>query len=189
MKKTTINIQHEANIQAKGIHTHKNNKSVICLETGEVWVSVLDTAKDIGCHPSNLILHLQGKQRHCKGKHYCYLSRVNESLDAIVTRLRETSAMEEKARAYDAIMAEQEAIRKAEEERIEAERKAEEKRLEEERKAREKREREIAKADAKVERCQTIRDRIAVQLAEAERNLMTAQMEREALDDEEEEVA
>ena len=186
MKKTTVNIQHEANINAKGIHTHKNNKSVICLETGEVWVSVLDTAKEIGCHPSNLILHLQGKQRHCKGKHYCYLSRVNESLDAIVTRLRETSVMEEKAKAYDAMMAEQEAIRKAEEERLEAIRKAEEKRLEEERKAREKREKEIAKADAKVERCQTIRDRIAAQLAEAERNLMTAQIEREALDNEEE---
>ena len=55
--------------------------------------------------------------------------------------------------------------------------------------AEEKRQAGIAKADAKVERCQTIRDRIAAQLAEAERNLMTAQIEREALDDEGEEVA
>lgn len=189
MKKTTINIQHEANITAKGTHTSKNNKSVICLETGEVWASVLDTASDVGCSPSNLIAHLKGKNRSCMGKHFCYLSRVNESLDAIVTRLRETAAVEAAAKKWMAYEAEQEAIRKAEEERLEAIRKAEEERIEAERKAREKREREIAKADAKVERCQTIRDRLEAQLAEAERNLMQAEMEREALDDEREEAA
>jgi len=189
MKKTTINIQNEANIKAEGKLNSRHCKPVICLETGEVFSSVTDAAEAIGCAPNNLSIHLTGKLRTIKGKHFCYLSRVNESLDAIVTRLRETAAVEADAKKWQAYQAEQEAIRKAEEERIEAERKAEEKRLEEERKAREKREREIAKADAKVERCQTIRDRIAAQLAEAERNLMTAQMEREALDDEGEEVA
>jgi hypothetical protein len=116
-----------------------------------------------------------GRIRTANGKRYCYLSKATENLDTIVTRLRETSAVEDDARKWREYQAEQEAIRKAEE-----------KRLEEERKAEEKRQVEIAKADAKVERCQTIRDRIAAQLAEAESNLMAAQMEREALDDEKE---
>lgn len=189
MKKNTINIQHEANIGAKGTHTCRNNKPVICLETGEVFVSLFDAAEHIGCHYSNLSAHLRGKQRACKGKHYCYLSRVNESLDAIVTRLRETSAMEDDAKKWREYQAEQEAIRIAEEKRLEEERKAEAKRIEEARIAEEKRQAEIAKADAKVERCRTIRDRIAAQLAEAERNLMNAEIEREALDDNNEEVA
>lgn len=184
--KKTINIQNEANIKAKGTHSGTVSKPVICIETGDVYVSLTDAAEAVGTTLTNMSAHLCGKSRSVKGKHFCYLSRVNESLDAIVTRLRETSAVEDDARKWREYQAEQEAIRKAEEERIEAERKAEEKRLEEERKAREKREREIAKADAKVERCQTIRDRIAAQLAEAERNLMNAQIEREALDDEQE---
>lgn len=189
MKKTMINIQNEANINAKGAHTSKNAKPVVCLDNGKVFTSMLDAADYAGVTNSTMVVHLQGKTRTCAGKHFCYLSRVNESLDAIVTRLRETSAMEDDAKKWREYQAEQEAIRKAEEERLEAIRKAEEKRLEEERKAREKREKEIAKADAKVERCQTIRDRIAAQLAEAEHNLMAAQMEREALDGEGEEVA
>jgi hypothetical protein len=189
MKKTTINIQNEANIKAEGELNSKLCKPVICIETGEVFTSVTDAAEHAGEYAQNMSNHLNGKRRSIKGKHYCYLSRVNESLDAIVTRLRETSSIEADAKKWQAYQAEQEAIRKAEEERIAAERKAEEKRLEEERKAREKREKEVAKADAKVERCQTIRDRIAAQLAEAERNLMAAQIEREALDDEGEEAA
>ena len=35
----TINIQNEANIKAKGEHGQKNAKAVICIETGEVYVS------------------------------------------------------------------------------------------------------------------------------------------------------
>ncbi len=178
MKKTTINIQNEANIKAEGKLNSRHCKPVICLETGEVFSSVTDAAEAIGCAPNNLSIHLTGKLRTIKGKHFCYLSRVNESLDAIVTRLRETAAVEADAKKWQAYQAEQEAIRAAEA-----------KRAEEARKAEEKRQAEITKADAKVERCQTIRDRIAAQLAEAERNLMTARMEREALDDEEEEVA
>ena len=165
--KKTINIQNEANIKAKGTHSGTVSKPVICIETGDVYVSLTDAAEAVGTTLTNMSAHLCGKSRSVKGKHFCYLSRVNESLDAIVTRLRETSAVEDDARKWREYQAEQEAIRKAEE----------------------KRQAEIAKADAKVERCQTIRDRIAAQLAEAERNLMTAQIEREALDDEGEETA
>lgn len=189
MKKTTINIQHEANMKAEGKHDNGNCDSTVILETGEVFTSQIDLANRLGVHPSAVSNTICGRQRTCKGYHIVSVSRLAEGMDMVLTRLRETSAVEDDARKWREYQAEQEAIRKAEEERIEAERKAEEKRLEEERKAREKREKEIAKADAKVERCQTIRDRIAAQLVEAERNLMTAQMEREALDDEGEEVA
>lgn len=175
MKKTTINIQNEANIKAEGKLNGGHCKPIICIETGEVFTSVTDAAEKLGVFPGNLSSHLTGKRRAIHGKHYCYLARVNESLDAIVTRLRETSAIEEDARKWQAYQAEQEAIRMAEAKRAEDARRAEELRRV-----------EIAKADAKVERCQTIRDRIASQLAEAERNLMAAQIEREALDNEEE---
>ena len=176
--KTTINIQHEANIKAKGEHTQKNAKAVICIETGEVYASAMDAAAQVGAHITTISAVCLGKIRTYKGKHYCYLSRVNENLDSIVTRLRETSAVEEDAKKWQAYQAEQEAIRKAEEERLEAIRRAEEKR-----------QAEIAKADAKVAKCTEIRDRLAAQLEEAERNLMNAEIEREALDDEGEEAA
>ena len=186
MKKTTINIQNEANIKAEGQFNSRRCKPVICVDNGKVFTSMLDAAEYAGVANSSMVVHLQGKTRTCGGKHFCYLSRVTESLDSIVTRLRETAAVEDDAKKWREYQAEQEAIRKAEEERIAAERKAEEERLEAERKAKEKREKEIAKADAKVERCRAIRDRIAAQLAEADRNLMNAEIEREALDNNEE---
>lgn len=170
---TTINMQYEANIKAEGTHSQKNNKPVICIETGEVFVSAMDAAQAVNTTLSNMSSHLTGKSRSVKGKHYCYLSRVNESLDAIVTRLREASAIEEDAKKWKTYEAEQTAIRLAEE-----------KRAEEARIARVKHEAAIAIANAKVERCKEIRDRIAAQLAAAEKNLMAAEIEREALDEE-----
>lgn len=123
-----INIQNEANIKAEGKINSKHCKPVICIETGAVYTSVADAAEAIGCYATDMSTHLTGKKRAIKGKHFCYLSRVNESLDSIVTRLRETAAIEEDAKRWQAYQAEQAAIRRAEEERIAAERKAEEKR-------------------------------------------------------------
>lgn len=170
MKK--INIQNEANIKAKGEHTQKNTKQVICIETGEVWTSATDAAESAGVHLSAISAACIGKIQTVKGKHYCYLSRINESLDAIMTRLRETAGIEEDAKRWQAYQAEQEAIRKAEE-----------KRAKEARIAQERYNAAVAKANAKINRCTEIRDRIAAQLVEAERNLMNAEIEREALDD------
>jgi len=136
-----INIQNEANIKAEGKVNSKHCKPVICIETGAVYTSVTDAAEAIGCYAPDMSAHLTGKKRAIKGKHFCYLSRVNESLDAIVTRLRETASIEEDAKRWQAYQAEQAAIRKAEEDRIAAERKAEEER-----------QAAIAKARAKVEK-------------------------------------
>ena len=115
MKK--INIQNEANIHAKGEHTQKAAKPVICIDTGDVYASTTDAAEAAGVHITTMSAVCLGKIRTANGKRYCYLSRVTESLDSIVSRLRETAAVEEDARRWKAYQAEQEAIRKAEEKR------------------------------------------------------------------------
>lgn len=177
--KKTINIQNEANIQAEGKHDQKNAKAVVCIETGEVYASVTDAAEKIGVHITTISAVCHGKCRTVKGKHYCYLSRVNESLDAIVTRLRETSAIEEDAKRWQAYQAEQEAIRQ-EEERI---RREEEERIAAERKAREELLAKIEKATAKVARRAVVRDNKAAEMRMAEERLMEAERELEALQD------
>lgn len=139
MKK--IKIQNEANIHANGEHNNGNCDSCIILETGEVFTSQVDLANRLNvtsCAISNVIC---GRARTCKGYHIVSVSRLAEGVDVVLSRLRETSTMEEDAKRWRAYQAEQEAIRKAEE-----------KRLEEERKAEEKRQAEIANAKAKVAR-------------------------------------
>lgn len=166
----TINIQNKANINAEGELNSRHCKPIICLETGEVYTSVTDAAKAIGCGANNLSTHLTGKRQHIKGKHFCYLSRATESLDAIVTRLRETSSMEEDARKWRAYQAEQEAIRKAEE-----------KRIEDERKAKEQYEEAVTKAKNKVERRHKMCSRLEQQYKKAMTRAMEAEKEYEAL--------
>ena len=177
--KKTINIQNEANIKAKGTHGYKNHKPVICLETGDVYVSLIDAAEHIGCRPGSISNHLRGKQRSVDGKHFCYLSRVTESLDSIVTRLRETAAMEDDAKKWREYQAEQEAIRKEEEKR----RMEEEKRAEEARKAREELLAKIAKATEKVARRTAVRANKYEEARLADERLMEAGRELEALQD------
>ena len=126
MKK--INIQREANIKAEGKLSGGNCKPVVCLNTGDVYTSCMDAAEAVGVHISAMSAHLRGKTRTVHGKKYMYLSSVAEGLDVIVTRLRETSAVEEDARKWREYQEEQEVIRKAEAKRLEEERKAEEKR-------------------------------------------------------------
>lgn len=166
----TINIQNEANINATGKLHSKNCKPIICLETGEVFTSVTDAAKANNVYSQNMSMHLTGKRRSINGKHFCYLSRSMESLNAIVTRLRETSTMEEDARKWREYQAEQEAIRKAEE-----------KRIADELKAKEEYEASVAKAKAKIERRLAMCERQRQQLVEAEKRLMDAEKEYEAL--------
>ena len=109
--KKTINMQHEANIQAEGKLSGRKCKPVICLETGEVFSSMTDAAEYTEVTTATMSNHLTGRYRSVKGKHYCYLSRVSESLDTILARLRETAAIEEDAKRWKAYEAEQEAKR------------------------------------------------------------------------------
>lgn len=161
--KKTINMQHEANIQAEGKLSGRKCKPVICLETGEVFSSMTDAAEYTEVTTATMSNHLTGRYRSVKGKHYCYLSRVSESLDTILTRLRETAAIEEDAKKWKAYEAEQEAKRIAEQKRQEA----------------------IAKAKEKVARAQGIHDTLAAKYREALNTLAQAQRELEALEDKE----
>lgn len=115
--KNTINIQNEANIKAEGKLNCHRCKPVICIETGEVFSSVTDAAEKLGVLPNNMSMHLTGRTRTIRGRHFCYLSRTMESLDVIMERLRKTAAMEEDARKWREYKAEQESKRKAEEKR------------------------------------------------------------------------
>ena len=171
MEKTTmINIQNEANVNAEGKHVHHCSKPIICIETGEVFVSITDAAEKAGVHLSTISGCLRGKCRSVKGKHYCYMSRSVESLDAIVTRLRETSSMEEDARKWREYQAEQEAIRKAEQ-----------KRIDDERKAKEEHEAKISKAAARIERRYAMRDRMIQQLKDINNRIEEAENEYKEL--------
>lgn len=161
--KKTINMQHEANIQAEGKLSGRKCKPVICLETGEVFSSMTDAAEYTEVTTATMSNHLTGRYRSVRGKHYCYLSRVNESLDTILARLRETAAIEEDAKKWKAYEAEQEAKRIAEQKRQEA----------------------IAKAKEKVARAQGIHDTLAAKYREALNTLAQAQRELEALEDKE----
>ena len=115
MKKTatTITVQSESKVKATGEHFNGNTKPVFCITTGEVFASVTDAAKAVGSSQNNLSAHLAGITSHCKGKHFCFISKVTEHLDEIASEFRIRS---EKVAAYDKIIAEQEAVKKANEE-------------------------------------------------------------------------
>ena len=161
-----INIQDYANINAEGELNSRHCKPVICVETGEVFTSVADASKAIGCYATNMSSHLTGKIRTIGGKHFCYLSKATENLDMIMTRLRETSAMEDDARKWREYQAEQEAIRKAEQ-----------KRIDDERKAKEQHEAAVEKAKSKLERCTKICERLESDLLRAEKRRMEVESE------------
>lgn len=154
MKK--INIQNEANVNAEGAISSGHCDPCIILENGMVFTSQIDLAEYLGVSSAAVSNTICGRARTCKGYHIISASRLAEGFDAVLTRLRETSTMEEDAKRWRAYQEEQERIRIAEE-----------RRLAEERKARQRHEEEVAKATAKVERCREIEERMRSQYNEA----------------------
>ena len=126
MEMTNINIQNEANIGAKGEHNNGNCDPCIILETGETFTSQKDLAKHLGVSPNAVSGVICGRLQTCKGYHIVSMSRMAEGADLILSRLREASALEEAGKKWLAYEAEQERLRKEEEDRLEAERKAKE---------------------------------------------------------------
>lgn len=136
-----ININKTARIEAQGTHTNGNTKSVVRIDPPAFFTSVTDAAKDAEVHVSVMSNHVRGMYKTCKGKVYMFaddprvisvmaqqLSKKDKEIAYMEHKQSELDELKAKADAYDKLMAEQEAARKAEERRLERERKAEEKR-------------------------------------------------------------
>ena len=108
----TINIQRASNVTVVGAHSHKNCKAVYCITTGEIYASALDAAEANGASHSAMSFALTGKTKTCKGKRFCYVSKIAEHLDEIAEHNRVRT---NKVIAYDGVVARQEALRKAKE--------------------------------------------------------------------------
>lgn len=121
-KTTTITISNPSSILGSGTHNGNNrNKPVLCIDTGEVFVSVTDAAEHNNVNPVSMSCCLSGKTRTCNGKRFSFVSKANENLNTIAEQLRSNSTrlaeLERKAALYDAMQAEAEAERKAKAER------------------------------------------------------------------------
>ena len=178
MKRThEIILNNKATYEAIG-ELNSGHCRPVANDEGKKFTSVTDAAKYAGVTTSCMCNHLKpGGYRTCKGHVYFYIDKRDESFDLVMNRLGEVNAEverrkadEEDARKWREYQAEQEAIRKAEE-----------KRIEDERKAKEKYEADVAKAKAKIERRKAICERLQSQLLEAEKRLMEAEREYEDL--------
>lgn len=110
----TIKIHDKATVEAKGHHTNGSHKPVYCITTNEVYASLYDAAEAIEVHPGTLS-HALTRKRLCKGLKFCFMANVTEHFEEIVALHR---ADKEKAIAYDAIKAREDAVRQAEEDLI-----------------------------------------------------------------------
>lgn len=150
MKKITIN--HEATINAKGKFNSNHCTPIMFLKLDgsemHSFTSVADASEELGISASYISTCLNNEENPvCKGY---IVFRTKNAAKYIGSIMHYFNSNAGDARDYRRIKAEEEAARKAEEQRQEAIRKAEERRLEEERKARERHEAAVAKAEAKV---------------------------------------
>ena len=156
----------------KNIKTKKNGncKGVRCLTDGKYYPAMYEAASAVHVSSSSMSYAIKHKTL-CKGKRYAW---ENETESNVMEMGRNLSEMEAKAKAYDMLMLAQ----KANEE-------AEAKRKEELRKANEKRNAKIAKAKEKITEREAVVKRYEEKLAMAQHLLMAAEIELEALMDEE----
>lgn len=152
MKKLTMSKAIE--IEAEGKLSGGNCKMVYCITAHKFFTSMTDAARWLGVSIQDLCHHLKGKTKTIRGHRFCYVSEIMAHMNEIAAQGKCDTEEKEKAAKWDALMAEQEAARKAEEKRIEEERKAEEKRIAELEKAKAKKlrqqemyERTMAKAN------------------------------------------
>lgn len=126
----TINLNNNVTIHnAIGEHDHWSSKPVICVETGEVFISATDAAKNADVYISQMSDCCNGRVKTCKGKTYRYLSQTSGNVDVLVAQIRALNAKQAELEADAAVGR---AIR-------------------EEREAKQKREEAIAKATAELE--------------------------------------
>ncbi len=103
----TINIQNASNVNVTGHRTNKNCKAVYCITTGEIYASVIDAAEANNVTVAAMSGALCGRVKLCKGKRFCYVSRMMEHLEEINAANRMRIA---KVEAYDADLGRRNAI-------------------------------------------------------------------------------
>ncbi len=108
----TIEIKKAATVSAIGHHINRNSKPVFCITDGAVYASVLDAAEKVNADPGTMSAAINGKIKTCKGKRFCFVANVMEHLDEIAENLK---IRNEKVAAYDAMTAEQNAKKEAQE--------------------------------------------------------------------------
>lgn len=143
---TNVIINEKATIKAAGEKRTKACKPVICIDDGRVYTSVTDAAVINGITIDAISNCCNGKQRTAGGKRYYFVSRISSHLEELVSII-------EKAAAYDAIKAEENA----------------------EREAREKYEADLAKAKATYERRQEIYLRATDKMIAAQERFIEAE--------------
>lgn len=156
----TLNIHNETNINANGTRTQRNCKPVICIDTGEVFSSVTDAAEHFGSTVYSVSNCVRGKQKTVKGKRFCFLSKATENLSELTSQIAQLS---EDARRWREYQAEQDAIRRAEEERL----REEQERLAAIERARREHEERVAKVAAKLARSNGMVERLEADLRRA----------------------
>ena len=169
-----IPIKQAATINAKGKLNSRKCKPVICIDTGEVYTSATDAAQDNGTTIYGISTVCLGKAKTANGKRFCYVQDFPEHLSDITSRIsamnKGYAEMMEKAKAYDAILAEQEAKAKAEEDARKAKEKAEADR-----------QKAIEKATERLERRRALYERKHRELDEIYQNMLDAERELEIL--------
>lgn len=148
-------------------HINGNAKAVYCWELDKAYPRMTDAAIDLGCSLDAISNVIRGKQSTCKGMHFCLVRDIPKHINEIttvrnryITKLRDKA---NKADLWDAYVAEQERIRKAEEKRVKELHEAEMMVLKYERKCK--------AADANLTKYQAILDKNAVKLIEAQEKL------------------
>ena len=115
---TNLNIHNETNINAKGTHTKRCNKPVICIDTGVVFASMTDAAEHIGATIDAISNCIRGVQKTAKGYRFCLVSKVTENISEFTAQIAKLNEDAEDARKWREYQAEQDAIRRAEEDRL-----------------------------------------------------------------------
>lgn len=90
--KKQITIQRKATINAIGEKTNGNTKPVLCLDTGIMYTSCTDAARENNCAQSEISMVCIGKRESVKGLRFCYLEDLTQHMDEISLALQKHSA-------------------------------------------------------------------------------------------------
>lgn len=100
-KNTThaILIQEKSTVNAYGVHTSGNSKTVYCITNGDIIVSLSDTAEKYNLSKSALSRAISLKKPMRNGLRFCYAKDMPEYIEEISQNMRQ------KTKVYDEVTA------------------------------------------------------------------------------------